>query len=174
MKSLTHFFTHLTTGKKITLLLIPIISILASMKVILLGLWLLIFIDLLTGIRKSQFKKNISHNPLKLEFWKSVKSYMLRRTWQKTYEYSLGIITIIILESLVLGSTTIEIMNKEFTISELSAIVPACVEVWSIFENFEAVSGNNILKKSKAYILDKLLKSKAAAIVTPTKTTKPK
>lgn len=158
MKSLTEFFSQLTLGKKLSLLIVPIISILASMKVILLGLWLLIFIDLLTGIRKSLHNKKIKPNPLKANFWKSIKSYMLRKTWQKTYEYSIGIITIIVLESLILGETNIEVMDKVFTISELSAIVPACVEVWSIFENFEAVSGNNMLKKAKKYLINKFIK----------------
>lgn len=158
MKSITAFFSQLTLGKKILLVLSPIISILVSMKVLLLGLWLLIFIDLLTGIRKSLHQKKISFNPLKAVFWKSIKSYLLRKTWQKTYEYALGIITIIVLESLILGETHIEVMSKVFTISELSIIVPACVEVWSIFENFEAVSGNNILKKAKKYLMDKIWK----------------
>ena len=158
MKSLITFFGKLTLGKKILLLSAPIISVLVSMKIILLGLWLLIFIDLLTGIRKSLHKNKLKFNPFKAAFWRSIKSYLLRKTWQKTYEYALGIITVIVLESLILGETHIEIMDKIFTISELSAIIPACVEVWSIFENFEAVSGNNILKKLKKYITNKLLK----------------
>lgn len=158
MKSISAFFKKLTLGKKILLILSPIISILVSMKALLLGLWLLIFIDLLTGIRKNLHQKNIKFNLFKLDFWKSIKSYLLRKTWQKTYEYALGIITVIVLESLILGQTKIEIMDKVFTISELSIIVPACVEVWSIFENFEAVSGNNILKKAKKYLMDKIFK----------------
>lgn len=158
MKSVTAFFSQLTSGKKILLLLSPIISILVSMKVLLLGLWLLILIDLLTGIRKNLHQKNIKFSLFQANFWKSIKSYLLRKTWQKSYEYALGIITIVVLESLILGETHVEVMNKTFTISELSIIVPACVEVWSIFENFEAVSGNNILKKAKKYLMNKFLK----------------
>ncbi len=147
MKSLTAFFGKLTYAKKIVLLLTPLISVLISMKAALLGLWFLIFIDLLTGIRKSHYQNKVAFNPLKLSFWITIKSYLLRKTWQKTYEYAIGIITIIVLESLILGQTHIDILDKSFTISELSVVVPACVEVWSIFENFEAVSGKNILKK---------------------------
>jgi len=158
MKSIGTFFNKLTLGKKTLLLLSPIISIIVSMKLLLFGLWLLIFLDLLTGIRKNLHQKKIKVSFFKVVFWKSIKSYLLRKTWQKTYEYALGIITIIVLESLILGETRVEIMNKIFTISELSIIIPACVEVWSIFENFEAVSGNNILKKAKKYLIDKILK----------------
>ena len=122
MKSIVTFFTQLTSSKKILLILSPIISILISMKLLLLGLWLLIFIDLLTGIRKNLHQKNIKFNLAKAEFWKSIKSYLLRKTWQKTYEYAFGIITIIVLEGLILGETHIEVMNKVFTISELSII----------------------------------------------------
>lgn len=158
MKSLAAFFSELTTSKKLLLLLAPTLSILASMKIILLGLWLLIFIDLLTGIRKSLHQKGLKFNPFKTYFWKSIKSYLLRKTWVKTYEYGIGIITIVILESLILGQTDIELAGKIFTISQLSAALPACVEVWSIFENFEAVSGNNILKKVMKYAKDRILK----------------
>ena len=147
MNSLTLFFGRLTYAKKIILLLTPLISILISMKAALLGLWFLIFIDLLTGIRKSHYKSKVPFNPFKLSFWITIKSYLLRKTWRKTYEYALGIITIIVLESLILGETHVDIMSKTFTISELSVVVPACVEVWSIYENFEAVSGSNPLKK---------------------------
>lgn len=149
MKSLTAFFSNLTMGKKLLLLITPIISVIISMKTAIFGLWLLIFFDLLTGIRKSLHNKGIKFNPFKAVFWKAIKSYLLRQTWRKTYEYGLGIIIIIIFESLVLGSTPIALIGKSFTIAELSVLIPSTVEVWSIFENFEAVSGKNILKKLK-------------------------
>ena len=159
MKSLALFFSDFTAGKKILILLAPAIATLTSIKALILALWFLIFIDLLTGIRKSLHEKNISFNIFKAIFWKSVKSYLLLKTWVKWYEYSLGIITLIVLESLVLGETYIEIMDKTFTISEVSVVIPACIEVWSIFENFEAVSGNNILKRLKKYLASKIKNS---------------
>lgn len=149
MKSITTFFSNLTLGKKLLLLITPILSVIISMKTAIFGLWLLIFFDLLTGIRKSLFLKGISFNPFKKSFWGAIKSYLLRKTWRKTYEYGLGIIIIIIFESLILGATPISLVGKTFTIAELSVLVPAAVEVWSIFENFEAVSGKNILRKIK-------------------------
>jgi hypothetical protein len=162
MKSLIEFFSNLTMGKKLLLLTAPIISVIISMKTAIFGLWLLIFFDLLTGIRKSLHIKGISFNPFKIVFWRAIKSYLLRQTWRKTYEYGLGIIIIIIFESLILGATPIGLIGKTFTIAELSVLIPSAVEVWSIFENFEAVSGKNILKRIKEFLpptLAKLFKS---------------
>lgn len=156
MKSLTTFFSNITTGKGILLVLTPILSTIISMKALLLGLVLLIFLDLITGIRKSIYLERQTDTGK--SFWKCLKSYMLRKTYKKTYEYALGIISVLILESLVLGTTTVDILDKSFTISELAVLVPAVVEVWSIYENMEAVSGSNILKKAKKYVINKLLK----------------
>lgn len=143
------FFENLTVSKKALLLASPFITLLISMKLVILGLWLLILIDLVTGIRKNLHIQAVQFNLFKSEFWKSIKSYLLRRTWRKTYEYGIGIIVIAILESMVIGVTPITFMSKTFTITELSAVVPAIVEIWSIFENLEAVSGRNLLKRIK-------------------------
>jgi hypothetical protein len=147
MNSIITFLKNLTFGKKILTLSTPIITMIVSMDAALLGLFLLIIIDLITGIRKNLHVKNIGYNPFNLDFYKSIKSYLLRKTWKKTYEYLIGIIALVIIESLVLNSTPVEISDKTFSLSELAVVFPAGVELWSIFENMEAVSGNNILKK---------------------------
>lgn len=152
MESLIAFFNKLSEDKIMTLLFTPIISVLLSMNSLLFGLLFLIFIDLLTGIRKTLYKNGIKFNILKSSFWSSIKSYLLRNTWRKSYEYALGIITVIVLESLIIGETHVEILSKTFTISELSVVVPACIEAYSIFENFKAVSGANIIDRLKEFI----------------------
>lgn len=149
MKSLIHFFHNITFSKKLLLILTPLLSVIISMKTALLGLCLLIIFDLITGIRKTLHKKNICFNPFKTVFWKSIKSYLLRETWKKAYEYGIGILIIVIFESLILGVTPISLGDRVFTIAELSILIPGAIEVWSIFENFEAVSGRNILKVVK-------------------------
>ncbi len=156
MKSISSFFEKLTLGKKIVLTLTPAISALISMKVAIFGLWLLIFFDLLTGIRKSLHLSGTNCNIFKKLFWTSIKSYLLRQTWRKTYEYGIGIIIIVIFESLIFGTTPITLINRTFTIAELSVVVPAAVEVWSIYENLEAVSGHNILDKIKLLLPQQL------------------
>ena len=147
MKSLLVFFEKLTVGKKLLLLASPIITLLISMKLILLGLWLLITIDLLTGIRKNLHVQGIKFNPLKYYFWMAIKSYLLRKTWRKTYEYGIGIIVVAILETLILGGTPVSILSKTFSLTELSVVLPAMIEAWSIFENLEGAGGVNLLKR---------------------------
>ena len=117
------------------------------MKIALIGLSILIFLDLVTGIGKNLKNKNLKANPFKKEYWKSIKSYLLRQTWRKAYEYGIGIIVVVVFETLVLGDTSIMLMSKTFSISQLAVVVPAIIEVWSIFENLEAKSGRNVLKK---------------------------
>jgi len=149
MKSLLTFLKGTTLASKgVVLSLSTLLAVLLSMKAVLLGLAILIFIDLITGIRANLYDWGISCNPMKKIFWKSIKSYLLRKTWKKTYEYGLGIIVVAVLENLVLGAPmAIALGDKTFSLAELAAIVPAIVEVWSIFENFEVVSKKNILKR---------------------------
>lgn len=149
MNSLLAFLKGTTLASKgVILSLSTLLAVLISMKAALLGLAILIFIDLITGIRANLYDWGISCNPMKKLFWKSIKSYLLRKTWKKAYEYGLGIAVIAILETLIIGTPmSIILMEKSFTLAELSTIIPAIVEVWSIFENFEAVSDKNILKR---------------------------
>lgn len=134
-------------SKVAVLSLASIISVLVSMKAALIGLSILIFVDLITGIRKNHYEWGIKFQPHKAMFWKSIKSYLLRKTWRKTYEYGLGILVILVFEHLVIGKASIELMDRIFTITELAIVLPAIIEIWSIFENFEAVSGSNMLKR---------------------------
>jgi hypothetical protein len=60
-----------------------------------------------------------------------------------------------ILDIYVLKAGTFNVLNAKRSLSELAVAVACIIEVWSIFENMEAVSGNNVLKK-----LVKLLPSK--------------
>lgn len=147
MKSIILFFSNLTKWKKFVLLLSPIVTLILSMKTILIGLSILIFLDLITGIVKNLQKKGIAPNLIKKSFWKAIRSYLLRKTWKKAYEYGIGIIVIIVFETLIFGTTSISIMEKNFTMSELAVVIPAIIEIWSIFENIESVSKNNVLKK---------------------------
>lgn len=158
MKSFIAFFSEMTFDKSALLLITPILTAIMSIKAALFGLVILIFIDFITGIRKTHYQRNISFNPLKNIFWKSIKSYLLRQTWRKSYEYGLGIIVIIVFETMIFNEQlSITLLNKSFTFSELLIIIPAVIEVWSIFENFEAVSGKNLLKRAHLLLPDFLV-----------------
>lgn len=113
---------------------------------------------MITGIRKSFYINKISANPFNKKFWKSLKSSGLRATWRKTYEYGIGILVFIILDHYVLQIGDFEIINKKRNIVELAIAVACVIEVHSIFENMEAVSGNNLLKKFIILLPEKLKK----------------
>tara|TARA_R110000737_G_scaffold136991_1_gene167852 strand:+ start:1024 stop:1545 length:522 start_codon:yes stop_codon:yes gene_type:complete len=148
MKSLILFFGKLTLEKKTLLLtLTPILTVLLNTQSMLIGLALIIFIDLLTGIRKSHYKEGIKFTPFTMKFWNVIKSKHLRSTWRKTYEYGMGIVVFAVFESMVLKLDSFTIGTAVFTLTELAVITAVLVEMYSIFENMEAVSGNNLLKR---------------------------
>ena len=137
----------MTITKVILLAFSPVIAILVDMKTMLIALMFIITIDMLTGIRKGLHQKGLKFNPFKAIFWKNINSAGLRATWRKTYEYTIGIIAFAVLDGMVLGSVTIGLFNKTYSLSQIAVIVACLVEVYSIHENMEAVSGNNLFKK---------------------------
>lgn len=152
MSSIIIFFKTMTISKYLLLLISPILIIILSMQTILLALVIIIFIDLLTGIRKAHHKSNIKFRPWKKEFWKVVKSKALRSTWRKATEYGVGVIVFTLLDALVFKSSPLVEMGYNYSLSELAAIIACLVEVYSIYENMEAVSGNNPLKKILSFL----------------------
>ena len=137
----------MTLEKKTLLLtLTPVITVLLNIQSILIGLAFIIFLDLLTGVRKSLHVQKININPFKITFWAAVKSKGMRSTWRKTYEYGIGIIVFAVFESMIFKMEPMTIMNHKFSVTELAAVTASLVEIYSIFENMEAVSGSNILK----------------------------
>lgn len=148
MKSILLFFATLTLEKKTLLLILtPIFTVLLSIQSILLGLLFFIFLDLITGLRKSLYIKGTTFNPFKISFWKTLTSSGMRETWRKGYEYGIGIIVFAVMESIVFKIGPIEAFNRKFSLTELAVVIACVIEIWSIFENMEAVSGNNLLKK---------------------------
>jgi hypothetical protein len=117
------------------------------MKPLLFALIIIIFIDLLTGIRKSHYLSKIKFKPWKKEFWKVIKSSELRKSWKKTTEYFIGIIVFIVLQMLVFKGLSVEAFGIDYSLAELAVVVACVVEVYSIYENMEAVSGNNLFKR---------------------------
>jgi len=152
MKSTMLFFKEMTVGKSILLSLSPVLIMILSMKTILFALFIIIIIDLLTGIRKSHYTEGVLFQPFKKEFWKVIKSKELRRTWTKAVEYITGIIAFTILDTMVLGSSSIQMLGNDYSIAELAVTVACLVEVYSVYENMEAVSGNNLFKKILGFL----------------------
>lgn len=156
MKSLYLFFTKMTLAKSVLLSLAPILILILEMKTTLVALSIIIFIDLLTGIRKSLHIHKISFNLFSKIFWRSISSHGMRSTWRKSYEYGIGIITFAVLDSLVFGLAVIELMGKQVSITEIAITTACLVEVYSVYENMEAVSGNNLFKKMLVFFPEKI------------------
>lgn len=152
MKSFITFFSTFTTDKKILLTITPIIAVLIDSKQALVALSILILIDLITGALKSLHIKEVKINPLKLQFWKTITSKGLRESWRKAYEYGIGIIVLVIVESLLTPGMLITFYNKSFSIVQIGIACTCVIEAYSIFENIEAVTKSNPLKKLRSLI----------------------
>lgn len=129
------------------------------MQMILIALLSIIFIDLLTGIRRAHYEQGIKFRPWKKKFWKVIRSHALRKTLKKTTEYLFGVIAFIILEGLVFKDLRITAMGYQYSLAELAGTIFCLVEVYSIYENMEAVSGNNPLKRLLSLLPQKFKKA---------------
>jgi hypothetical protein len=148
MKSILLFFNKLTLGKKILLGLSPLMTTIMNLNQLLFALLILVILDLITGIFKSLKLKNIKVRLFKTSFWMEVNSSGFRATWIKSYQYCIGILAFIVLDAFVLKGRVFNIpIIGEYTIAQLAAINICAIEMWSVFENMEAVSGQNPLKK---------------------------
>lgn len=152
MKSAVVFFKELTVVKKVLLGITPILTVMLNAQQAWIGLGLLIFLDLLTGIRKSLYLTDVKERFWQKAFWKQVKSYGVRETWKKTYEYGIGIIVCSIFESMIFKMEPIDLMNSKFSLTELAIMVASIIEVYSNYENMEAVSGRNIFKSMLEFL----------------------
>ena len=145
-RSVIVFFKKMTATKWLMLAISPVLATLLEMKIMILALFVIILIDMFTGIRKSLHRKKIPINLFKSIFWKSISSSGLRTTWRKTYEYTIGIIAFAVLDKMVLGGVEISLFSKTYTITQIAIIIACFVEVYSIHENMEEVSGRNLFK----------------------------
>ncbi len=120
-----------------------------TIQTFLLALFLLLIIDLITGISKTLYQKKIKANPFKKNFWTAIKSKGFRGTCKKTYQYLLFVITFLIIDGLVFKGylLTVPVLGGQATLSEIGTAALCFVELWSISENIEATGGVNPLKK---------------------------
>jgi len=165
MTKIQSFFEQLTGGKKLLILLSPILTILVSLKLALIGLILIITLDFVTGVRKSLHVAKVKVNPFKKSFWRTITSEGFRQTWRKFTEYGIGIIVLAVLEALFFGAPIITLLEKTFTLTELGVMLAIGIEVYSIFENLYEVNPNSralgifakVVPKIRKYIVDKIV-----------------
>ena len=150
MKHFSIFFLKKFSGSKLLFIIsTPLLALFMNLKELLLGLSILIFIDLVTGIVKYCHVKKIK---LRFRVYKSIKSDLLRKTMKKSYEYGIMIIVGILLEEILFEQTILQIQDKKISISQISIIMPIGIEIWSIFENIEEVTDNNVLKRVFSFL----------------------
>ena len=156
MKSPIYLIQKLTGKKFVAMSSVSLIlATVMNMEQILSALAIIIITDMFTGIRKDLFLKKIRINFIKKEFWRAIKSSGIRATWRKTYEYVIGILVFVVLDSLVLKASNFELIGSKYTLSEIAVAIACFVEIYSIYENMEAVSGNNLFKKIISFLPEK-------------------
>jgi len=168
-KPIIEFFQEMTFLKKVAVTATPFLSLFADVQAVVYPLLGLVFLDLLTGLRKSNHLAGIPANPFTLWFWTGrvqadgtkrggVKSYLLRQTWRKLYEYVFGIMAIHLVEHHLLGGFEADLLGRDRTLTKCAVIMAGIIELWSIFENMEAVGGRNPLKKVASLLPEKVRK----------------
>lgn len=96
-----------------------------AMKMLIIGIFILLLLDLITGIRKARFKKE------------SITSSGLRRTVSKLLEYSIAILA---------SQVFTFVFKLDLTLSYYVALFIATIELKSIFENISETTGVDIWK----------------------------
>lgn len=152
------YFSSMTVTKWGVLSIAPLLAILLSLKGMLLAYFIFLTIDFATGFNKSLHIAGIKKNPFKKQFWLKLTSKGMRQTWTKNTQYLIGISMFIVLDLLVLNQAIIAtVLKRPCTISELAIGVACGIEIYSSFENMEAVSGENLLKKMMWFFPKKFL-----------------
>lgn len=134
----------------------PILGVLFSVKLALVFLAGLILLDLYWGIKKTFSLKRIKCNPFTIIFWKTVKSSGLRRSWRKATEYGSGILITTFFQAAFFPDLQFKIAELEFDLITTVVMLACIIEVYSIFENINAIREENrwkpLLEKIKFLI----------------------
>ena len=136
-----------STIKPIGAILITITAFLAPIASIIHGVFILIGLDLVTGIaasiKKGKFKLHILYI-FKAHFWRHITSSGLGRTIQKTLVYMILIISGFVIDTLILPGIGTLIVTK------ILAGATALRELKSLVENTELILGGGIITFIKA------------------------
>jgi hypothetical protein len=128
---------------KILLLCSSFLAVLSPIKPLIYVAILSILIDTGFGIWRSVKKGG----------WKAFKSRRLSHTISKSFLYSLAIIFVFLVEKYVASDLVAHFISIELILTKAVALFCVFVEVMSINENYESVTGKNILKSLKNFVL---------------------
>jgi len=128
---------------KIKILLASIIAVLSPVKPMIYIAIFAILLDTFFGIWRSVKKGG----------WRSIKSRKLSHTVSKSLLYSGAIIFVFLIEKYIAADLVAQFISVELIMTKVVALGCVFVEILSINENYEAVTGNNIIKSLKSFVL---------------------
>jgi hypothetical protein len=85
--------------------------------------------------------------------WKAFKSRRLSHTISKTFLYSLAIVFVFFVEKYIAADLVAHFIAIELILTKAVALFCVFTEVVSINESYESVTGRNILKSLKSFVL---------------------
>lgn len=128
---------------KIKILLASIIAVLSPVKPMIYIAIFAILLDTFFGIWRSVKKGG----------WRSIKSRKLSHTVSKSLLYSGAIIFVFLIEKYIAADLVAQFISVELIMTKVVALGCVFVEILSINENYEAVTGNNIIKSLRSFVL---------------------
>lgn len=128
---------------KTKLLLASIIAVLSPVKPMIYIAIFAILLDTFFGIWRSVKKGG----------WRSIKSRKLSHTVSKSLLYSGAIIFVFLIEKYIAADLVAQFISVELIMTKVVALGCVFVEILSINENYEAVTGKNIIKSLRSFVL---------------------
>lgn len=145
LTELTLRFNFLTITKmntKFTIFLFSLFSILAPVTPLIIIAILFIWLDMFFGIWRS----------VKLGGWKAFRSRRLSNTVSKSFLYSGGILVVFFLEKYVLADILGLFVSVDLILTKAFTFFCTFIEIKSINESYEDITGKNILKAFKDFV----------------------
>ena len=85
--------------------------------------------------------------------WKAFKSRRLSHTVSKSFLYSLAIMFVFLVEKYIASDLVAHFIAIDLLMTKVTAFFCVFVEVISINESYQSVTGRNILKSLKSFVL---------------------
>ncbi|NBN88239.1 MAG: hypothetical protein EBV32_04020 [Proteobacteria bacterium] len=127
---------------KLSIFLLSLCSILAPIKPMIIIAVLFIWMDMFFGIWRS----------VKIGGWKAIRSRRLSNTISKSLLYAGAIVAIYLLEKYVLADILGMFISVDLILTKAFTFFCAFVEIKSVNESYEDITGKNVLKSFKDFL----------------------
>ena len=138
-----NFVRNIFQEMKIKILIASLLAIISPVKPMIYIAIFAILLDTMFGIWRSVKKSG----------WGSIKSRKLSHTISKSFLYTLAIMFVFLVEKYIAADLVAEFISIELIMTKVVALGCVFVEILSINENYEAVTGKNIIKSLKNFVL---------------------